>query len=182
VEAASRIFRLTSDEFFATHDLTEELGGLPVDFAFIDGMHLFEFALRDFMNLERHCSEGAVVLVHDCYPVLREHAERERKTVTWSGDVWKLIPCLREQRPDLRVHAVDVRPAGMGIITGLDPGSTVLFDSYDEIEARYRARDFGWVEEDKPARLARVAHDWEVIEALLPPPASRPAPLGGHPA
>jgi hypothetical protein len=32
------------------------LGGLPVELGFIDGMHLFEFALRDFMNLERLCT------------------------------------------------------------------------------------------------------------------------------
>jgi len=183
VEAASKVFRLTSDDFFAQHDLKEELGGLPVDFAFIDGMHLFEFALRDFMNLEPYCGEDTVVLVHDCYPLQRAHAERERTTVAWSGDVWKLIPCLREQRPDLRVAAIDVRPAGMGIITGLDPESTVLPDSYEAIEARYRALDFGWVEEDKPARLARLEYDWEVIEPLLPPPFdSESASLGGHAA
>ncbi len=183
VEEASKIFRLTSDDFFAQHDLREELGGSPLDFAFIDGMHLFEFALRDFINLERHCGENSVILVHDCYPRLRDHAERERKTIAWSGDVWKLIPCLREQRPDLRVSAVDLRPAGIGIITGLDPGSTVLSDSYEEIEARYRALDYDWVEEDKEVRLARVEHDWEVIEPLLPPPFdSSPASLGGHPA
>lgn len=47
--------RHTSDEFFARSDLHELLGGTPVDLAFIDGMHLFEFALRDFVNLERLC-------------------------------------------------------------------------------------------------------------------------------
>lgn len=45
-----RVFAETSDRFFATHDLAAELGGLPVDLAFIDGMHHFEFALRDFIN------------------------------------------------------------------------------------------------------------------------------------
>jgi hypothetical protein len=49
----ARVFRLTSDEFFARHDLRAELKGQPVDFALIDGMHHFEYALRDFMNLER---------------------------------------------------------------------------------------------------------------------------------
>lgn len=183
VEEASTIFRMTSDDFFARHDLRAELGGLPVDLAFIDGMHLFEFALRDFMNMERNCGERSVIMVHDCYPRTRDHAERERRTTAWSGDVWKLVPCLREQRSDLRVHAIDIRPAGMGIITGLDPESSVLSDSYDEIEARYHALDYGWVEDDKAARLARIDHDWKVIEALLPPPFdSEPAPLGGHSA
>src|ERR1700733_3093946 len=47
-----RIFPSTSDEFFAQHDLSAELGRRPLDLSFIDGMHLFEFALRDFINLE----------------------------------------------------------------------------------------------------------------------------------
>ena len=94
--------------------------------------------------------------------------------------MWKLIPCLREQRPDLNVAAIDVRPAGMGIITGLDPDSSVLSDSYDEIEARYRALDYDWVEAGKEERLARIDHDWALIEAMLPPPfeEARPAPQG----
>ena len=45
---------MTSDDFFASHDLAQVLGGRPVDLAYIDGMHQFEFALRDFMNLERY--------------------------------------------------------------------------------------------------------------------------------
>ena len=50
----TRVFRQTSDEFFATHDLGTVLQGRPLQLAFIDGMHLFEFALRDFINVERH--------------------------------------------------------------------------------------------------------------------------------
>jgi hypothetical protein len=170
VEETAKVFRTTSDDFFREHDLRSELGGLPVDFAFIDGMHLFEYALRDFMNIERHCSPQSVVMFHDCYPRERAHAERQWQTVAWCGDVWKLIPCLREQRPDLNVHAIDVRPAGMGIITQVDPESSVLWDSYDEIEQRYLALDYDWVEEGQAERLARLEYDWALIEALLPPP------------
>jgi hypothetical protein len=47
----AQVFSMTSDEFFAHHDLAEELGRRTVDLAFVDGMHLFEFALRDFDNL-----------------------------------------------------------------------------------------------------------------------------------
>ena len=112
-------------------------------------MHLFEYALRDFINLERHCTPQSVIVVHDCYRDRAEHAERDPQTVAWCGDVWKLIPCLREQRPDLNVAAIDVGPEEMGIVTGLDPESTVLHDSYDEIEARYTALDYDWVEEDR---------------------------------
>src|SRR6478609_1187650 len=51
--APVRLARTTSDEYFATTDPKEWLGG-PVDLAFIDGMHLFEYALRDFINVEKH--------------------------------------------------------------------------------------------------------------------------------
>jgi hypothetical protein len=181
VEEATKIFRVASDDFFREHDLQSELGGLPVDFAFIDGMHLFEFVLRDFMNLERYCNEHSVIVFHDCYPRERVHAERQPETAVWCGDVWKLIPCLREQRPDLNVAAIDVAPQGMGIVTGLDPNSSVLSDSYDEIEARYIALDYDWVEEAKPERLARMEHDWGLIEAMLPPSAEH-VPALGEPA
>src|SRR5690606_25190786 len=38
----ARLFVETSDAFFE-RDVRAELGGLPVDFAFIDGMHRFEY-------------------------------------------------------------------------------------------------------------------------------------------
>ena len=98
-----QVFAQTSDEFFAGHDLGAVLGGAPMDLAFIDGMHHFEFALRDFINLERASHPDTTVLIHDCLPQSEEGAARERTTVLWSGDVWRLIVALREWRPDLDV-------------------------------------------------------------------------------
>jgi hypothetical protein len=63
-----RIFRETSDAFFERADAQAQLGGRPLDLAFIDGMHHFEFALRDFMHLERLSARGATILIHDCFP------------------------------------------------------------------------------------------------------------------
>src|SRR5260221_11761958 len=45
-------FPETSHAFFASRDPRAELGGLPSDPAFIDGLHPFEFRLRDFSNLQ----------------------------------------------------------------------------------------------------------------------------------
>jgi hypothetical protein len=165
----TRVFEQPSDEFFAEHDLAAVLGG-PVDLAFIDGMHLFEFALRDFVNLERAATPQSAILVHDCYPIDARSAARDRSTKLWSGDVWKLILLLRTHRPDLSVATVDAAPTGLGIVTGLDPTSTVLGDALDDILAEYRDLDYAAIEDDKAARLNRVPPDWPVVERLLPAP------------
>jgi hypothetical protein len=169
IEEAFKLFRLTSDDFFARHDLRTELGGLSVDLAFIDGMHLFEFALRDFMNLERHATEQSVIAVHDVYPQGAEYATRERTTLAWSGDVWKLVPCLREHRPDLTIGTVDVMPTGVALISGLDPRSTVLSERYDEIEEQYIGMDYAALGDSRDEQLGRIDHDWAQIERLLAP-------------
>ncbi len=114
VARGQQVFAQTSDEFFATRDLGEVLGGAPLDLAFIDGMHHFEFALRDFVNLERASHPDTTVLIHDCLPQSEEGAARERTTVLWSGDVWRLIVALREWRPDLEVAVADWGPTGPG--------------------------------------------------------------------
>ena len=78
------------------------------------------------------------------------------------------LPAGAAARPERRS---DRRPpGGNGHHHGLDPESSVLSDSYDEIEARYTALDYDWVEEGKAERLARIDHDWALIEAMLPPP------------
>jgi tetratricopeptide (TPR) repeat protein len=162
----SRIVAATSDAFFAANDIPALLGG-PVALAFIDGMHRFEFALRDFIALERVAASGATVLVHDCLPLDRASAERERCTTFWSGDVWRLILALRKYRPDLAVHTLALAPTGLGMIRRLDPGSTVLSDNYDAIVAEFLALDYSVLEADPAGLLNLFPNDWERIVALL---------------
>jgi hypothetical protein len=171
-----RIFPLESDQFFAEHRLNDLFGGLPTDLAFIDGMHLFEFALRDFSNVERSATPGSMVLVHDCRPIDAVTAARERTTNVWSGDVWKLIVVLRRYRPDLSIATADAPPTGLGIITNLDPTSTVLVDRYDEIVAEYRDLGFDAIERDTNEQLAVVPADWAHIDPLLPQPFRKTSP------
>jgi len=168
VGPGARLFPLTSDDFFATHDLGAVLDGLPVDLAFIDGMHLFEYALRDFANLERHCGPSSVVLVHDCLPIDGVTSARERTTDVWSGDVWKLIVCLKRHRPDLTVTTLDVPPTGLGVITGLDPRSTVLSSGLDALYDELVPLGHDDVlAVGKDAQLNRVGHSWTEIAAAL---------------
>src|SRR6476469_995817 len=55
------LIRTTSDEYFSREDPLAPTGGRPFDMAFIDGLHLFKFALRDFINTERHCTTQSVI-------------------------------------------------------------------------------------------------------------------------
>ena len=133
------LFRQTSDAFFAS-GVVRRLAP-AIDLAFIDGMHLFEFVLRDFIQTEKLCRETSVILLHDLVPFSSAAAARtwdEDATGGWSGDVWKMIPILRRYRPDLEFTVMDPRPSGLGVISGLNPKSTVLEDAYDEIVAAYR--------------------------------------------
>jgi hypothetical protein len=170
VPRSAMVFSMTSDEFFAAHDLRRLLGDRPVDVGFIDGMHLFEFALRDFMNLERHSGPDSVLLLHDCYPVDEVTASRDhaQSMGNWSGDVWKVVACLKQHRPDLAVSVADSRPSGLAIVTGLDPTSTVLAERFGEICREYVPLDYGFLAEGKNEKLNRVNGDPRTVRALLP--------------
>lgn len=136
-----RLFRTTSDEYFSRPDPLAPVGGEPFDLSFIDGMHLFEYALRDFINAERCSHPGSVVVFDDMLPRNVDEAARERHTSDWTGDVYPIIEVLADHRPDVSVIAVDTQPTGLLVVVGLDPTSTVLTDRYDEIMAGYRRRD-----------------------------------------
>jgi methyltransferase family protein len=163
----ARIFRETSDEFFAQHDLCKELGGRPVDLAFIDGMHLFEFVLRDFVNLEQYCVSTSTCLVHDCYPLDERTSGRDRVTEFWTGDVWKLILCLKKYRPDIDVHTVAAGPTGLAVIRRLDPKSRILRDRMDSICDEFASLPYSALHGDKAGQLNLVANNWLTVKALL---------------
>lgn len=163
----TRVFAETSDAFFANRDPVAELGGRRIDLAFIDGMHHFEFALRDFMNLERHCTRDSVILVHDCYPLDEATAARERVTQFWSGDVWRMITALRRHRPDLDVVTLDAPPTGLGMITRLDPGSTVLATRLEDIVREGLAEPWAAIDARKAEALVLTASDPAALQARL---------------
>jgi len=163
-----RVFALTSDAFFARHHLPDALGVPTVGLAFIDGLHVFEQALRDFIHVERFCEPGSVVLLHDCLPVDGPSSEPERRTEFWSGDPWKVTAALRRFRPDLTVFTVPCRPSGLAFVTGLDPGSTLLADRYDEVVAAFKARTYDDLQAEGAAGvLGIVENDWEGVRARL---------------
>ena len=131
--ATTAIVPLASDDFFA------QTSGDPVlDFCFIDGLHHFEYALRDFMNIEERAAPGAVVVIDDVFPSHASQAERERRTRVWTGDIWRLVEILREYRPDLFLLALDAAPAGLLLIAGLDSSNPLLRENYNSIVSAAR--------------------------------------------
>ncbi|HEX4619214.1 MAG TPA: class I SAM-dependent methyltransferase [Steroidobacteraceae bacterium] len=162
-----RIYRETSDNFFARYSPRAELGGAPLELAFIDGMHHFEYALRDFLNIERSCSRASVILLHDCYPLDERTARREQVTGFWSGDIWRLMLLLRAERPDLVVRTIATPPTGLGIVLNPDPGSRVLGNRLDGLIAEYLAKDFSVLAAAKADALGLLENRWPAIRALL---------------
>jgi len=144
LRSRAKLYEMTSDDFFGRHDLLEELHAPRLALAFIDGLHLFEQVLKDFIHVERYSDEETVILIHDCLPVTRVAAAREPRKRMWAGDVWKIIPCLRRYRPDLSVRVIPARPSGLGVITGADPESTVLEQQFDRIVAEHHDLDLGY--------------------------------------
>jgi len=127
--AATTVYRRTADDFFEL-DAPAAIRG-TIDLALIDGMHLFEYALRDFMNLERRCGAGSLIVVDDIFPNHPVQARRDRASRVWTGDVWKLAAILRQHRPDLTLLPVNTSPAGSLLVAGLDPGNRRLEQAYN---------------------------------------------------
>lgn len=134
-------FQMTSDEFFRSYTVRQFFPNGP-DVAFLDGMHRFEYLLRDFINTERECHSRSLILMHDCLPTNERMAERSLRIDEtespetrdyWTGDVWRMLPILRKHRPDLRVLVLDCPPTGLVACTNLNPESRLLGENYHAI-------------------------------------------------
>lgn len=127
--ANHQVHEVTAEEFF------EEPGRLddfpPIDLTYIDGLHLIENALLDFMNIERVAHPGTVVVIDDIFPNHPTQALRNRSSKAWTGDVWKILPILREQRPDLLLLPVDTHPTGSLVVIGISPSDRHLWNYFD---------------------------------------------------
>jgi methyltransferase family protein len=144
--SVTHLYRLESDTFFNRQYLYQ-LSISTVDVLFIDGLHIFEQALTDFANCERVSSGLSVILVHDCFPQIAEMAQREwnrdgriveELRNMWCGDVWKLLYCLEEHRPDLKRAYIDCQPSGLAVFWGLDRDNQVLASRDEAIIRQFR--------------------------------------------
>jgi Methyltransferase domain len=160
------IYELTSDDFFARYDLRDLLAG-PVGLAFIDGLHLFEQVLRDFVNLERHAAANTVILLHDCLPLNAETASRARTTDFYCGDVWKATLALRRQRRELDMVIVPTAPTGLCMVRGFDSSNRRFQQQLPEIEARYRELDFAYYLEHSSEMPPQIPNQPEAVRDWL---------------
>lgn len=166
--APTRVFALTSDAYFAERDPRRDLGDRSFDLAFIDGLHSFDQALRDFANLERHGAATSVVVFHDVLPADALTASRDCRSALWAGDTWKVVPILRRYRPDLRLLLIPTAPTGLAVVTHLDPTSTVLIDAADEITAAHAPLTYQDYQRQEPERRpSLVANQWPAIAERL---------------
>ncbi len=136
------LFQTKSDDFFETGYLKKM--SIKLSFSFLDGMHLFEYLLRDFMNTEANSRPEGIIALHDCCPYDDTMTSRDLDNLPkgpWTGDVWKLIPILQTYRPKLKITVLDCKPTGLVLISGLEPRSSVLAKNYDRILAEYRDLD-----------------------------------------
>jgi hypothetical protein len=149
-QAATQIhfFQMTSDAFFDGEHLAQLC--VTPQVAFIDGMHHFEFALRDFMNCEAAMAPDGTIILHDVCPATKVMATRDMAELNggraWTGDVWKVVAALIDHRPDLDVSVLDAQKTGLCVVRGLDPNNRTLKDNMDAIIAEYIDQD---LDEDK---------------------------------
>jgi hypothetical protein len=133
VRRNQRVRAETSEQFFTCESCERPV----IDFAFIDGSHLFEDALRDFVHIQRHSGPHTVVVFDDVLPYSQDIAWRHQPPGDWTGDVFKLPYILNQYQPTLAQILCDVSPTGALIVTGLDPRDTALDRQFEKIVDHY---------------------------------------------
>jgi predicted O-methyltransferase YrrM len=124
--AQAQLYRQSSADFLRAPPSDSGLREQGFDLAFIDGDHRFASVLDDFIGLEALAAPGSLLVLHDTLPLTALTAATQRNSGFYCGDGWKLIPCLRALRPQLRVVTLPVAPSGLTLVAGLDPRSGVL--------------------------------------------------------
>jgi len=109
-------------------------GELFAELALIDGMHHAEFALRDFINIERNSAPWSVIVFDDTLPENHEQALRARATEGWTGDVFRVEEVLKKYRPDLVTVRVDIGTGAL-LVFAPDHLNRRLTNFYDQIVA-----------------------------------------------
>ena len=165
--ANTTVFPEKSDDFFAARRKEDVLGNGVIDLAFIDGMHLFESVLDDFIHVERWAGPHTIVLIHDTVPADALSVKRERQTRFWTGDVYKFVLCLKEFRPDLKIYNLNIGPSGLCFVGNLNPASTVLSDRRSEIVNRFMDIEYSTIAPNRDSLLCIRENSNEELSRFL---------------
>lgn len=156
--APTQLYPMSSEDFFRAPPAGCELLKQKFNLAFIDGDHRFESVLDDFIRLEAWAAPGALMVLHDTLPLTQVTASPDRQSGFYTGDAWKIVPCLRGLRPQLRIVSLPVAPTGLTLVTGLDPASNLLRERREDILATYKGLSAEQVVE-RPGFAARPFGD-----------------------
>ncbi len=167
LSSLTQVLSISSDTFFQRYDIPRLLGAPHFSLAFIDGLHLFEQALLDFVHLERLSSRKSIVMLHDCLPLDRVTSERARTTHFYSGDVWKLAMCLKVHRPDLRLVTIKTAPTGLCLVGHLDPDSDLLQRHYAEYVAEYVPLGFDYYRQHPQEMPANIPNTFTAVSSWI---------------
>lgn len=155
-----KMFFETSDAFFERKNISSILKNKFIDLAFIDGMHLFEYALRDFINIERHSYKDTVITLHDCIPVNAYVSSRDFHDGSWTGDVFKMVMILKKYRPDLKIYNY----SNICVVLNADSKNTVLADNYDKILKEYMDSTYDDVKDNLNELISPIKKTQEEIK------------------
>jgi hypothetical protein len=115
--AHTKYFQEGSDQYFERH-----AGDRTFDLIFIDGLHHWEQALRDFENALSHVHERSLIVVDDVYPcdefsVMRDQeaaiaarlkaAPNSKYAKAWHGDVFKTAFAIHDHFPQVDYLTID---------------------------------------------------------------------------
>ena len=144
--ALTFVFPEESDFFFKQLSKRQEWLPRGIDYSFIDGLHTFPQALRDFINCEAFSNPGAVCVLHDTIPLNELTQRPERESGFYTGDIWKRVVCLIRHRPDLTIWTLPCPPSGLTVISGLDRNNRSLQVEYPAILAEYDALPYSEID------------------------------------
>ena len=109
------LVKATSDKYFKSIN-NGRAKIAPIDLAFIDGMHQYEYALRDFLNVKNYITKNGIIVFDDVLPRNQEEASRTQCPGDWTGDVWKVYTDLINRSSEITTILVDVKPTGLLVI------------------------------------------------------------------
>jgi hypothetical protein len=165
-QTQTQVLPMTSSEFFSRHSLAEFFRAQCFSLALIDGLHQFEQVIDDIFNLEVYSQPDSVIAVHDTIPLDEKTAARTRRTGFHTGDVWKVVPFLKQFRPDLETVTVRTGPSGLTLIRSLTPPRKKS-QADTKALSRFRGLPWGYYIRHRNEFLETIPNEREAVAGWL---------------